>query len=72
LGDPKPSWLLDEDERMNAARQGPNLNTVAISKEQDRRRKIKQKAKDDALQAAHDINFQKGVAEATLRQHGIR
>ena len=49
----------------------PYLATNAIGKEQDRRRLQKQKEKDDAKQAAYDINFQKGVAEATLRRHGI-
>ncbi len=64
IGEARPVYLLDREENVSTARQGPNLATVAIGKEQDRRRKIRQKAEDEA-------KARREAAEATLRQHGI-
>ena len=63
-GDPKPAFLLDEDERMAAAKKSSIYDTPAIQKEMDRLRLKKQKAEDEA-------RAKKEAAEAVLRAHNI-
>ena len=61
-GEPLPAFLQDRDPAV--AKKSHYLDTPAISKERDRVRLQKQKAKDEA-------DAKKAAAEATLRQHGI-
>jgi hypothetical protein len=71
IGEARPSYLLDRRDDVSEPRRGPTLGATA-SRYSDKKRLERYKAEDEAKQAEYDINFKKGVAEATLRQHGIR